>query len=310
MTAATPILPPTTNPHRRRRTAPLTLHPIVQTADGIDGEGGRDGSRNVCAVNVGAENVPSGATLKILPHARTADERGEPRVLVDGNVRCGAFDPTAVRQDAAVYVGNVSNPAGHDDSGVTKKLRRDRRRGWRAPRQRKAVDQFILSRTDWKERVAFRLAWITASFWFEIAALTPNNVTLEADGIIILYWPVAPKTAKVDSHRAPRFVRARGQDAFDIIKLRSTLQENEKLTNLTTAHVGRALVPWGATAHSIKRGALRHAAQIVVTHNLNPHVISQLAKHVDPFDLPQNTVRYLKKYTTMLTQVSSLVALM
>ncbi|ESS54876.1 hypothetical protein TCDM_13705 [Trypanosoma cruzi Dm28c] len=65
-----------------------------------------------------------------------------------------------------------------------------------------------------------------------------------------------------------------------------------------------------ATAHSIKRGALRHAAQIVETYNLNPHVISQLAKHVDPFDLPQNTVRYLGRYTTLLTQVSSLVALM
>ncbi|PWU94329.1 hypothetical protein C3747_280g3 [Trypanosoma cruzi] len=59
-----------------------------------------------------------------------------------------------------------------------------------------------------------------------------------------------------------------------------------------------------------KKGAPRHAAQIVETHNLNPHVISQLAKHVNPFDLPQNTVRYLKKYTTMPTQVSSLAALM
>ncbi|RNC52895.1 putative dynein heavy chain [Trypanosoma cruzi] len=122
MTAATPIPPPPTNPHRRRRTAPLTLHPIVQTADGIDEESKRGGSRNVCAVKVGAENVPSGASLKILPHARTADEREEPRGLVDENVRCGAFDPTAARQDAAVHVGNVSNPAGHGDSGVTKNV--------------------------------------------------------------------------------------------------------------------------------------------------------------------------------------------
>ncbi|RNC34469.1 putative trans-sialidase [Trypanosoma cruzi] len=172
------------------------------------------------------------------------------------------------------------------------------------------MDQFIRSRTDWKERVVFRLAWMTASRWSGIAASTPNNVTLEPDGALILDWPVAPKTARTDPHRASRFVKIRGQDAFDIIKLCRTLQENEKLTNLTTAQVERALAPWDATAHSIKRGALRHAAQIVETYNLDPHVISQLEKHVDPFDLPHDTVRYLGRYTTMLTQVLPLVALM
>ncbi|RNF08456.1 hypothetical protein TcG_10086 [Trypanosoma cruzi] len=136
----------------------------------------------------------------------------------------------------------------------------------------------------------FRLAWITASRWSEIVAFTPNNFTLEPDGALILDWSVAPKTARADPHRALRFVRIRGQGALNIIKLCRTLQENKKLTNLTTARVERALVPWNATAHSIKRGALRHAAQIVETHNLDPHVISQLAVHVDPFDLPQNTV--------------------
>ncbi|RNE95893.1 trans-sialidase [Trypanosoma cruzi] len=155
------------------------------------------------------------------------------------------------------------------------------------------MNQVIRSRTDWKERVVLRLAWITASRCSEIAVLTPNNLKLKPDGAIILDWSVAPKTAKADPHRASRFFRIRGQDAFDIIKLCRTLQENEKLTNLTTAQVERALAPWDATAHSIKRGALRHAAQIVETHNLDPHVISPLAVHVDPFDLPQNTVRYL-----------------
>ncbi|EKG00552.1 mitotic centromere-associated kinesin (MCAK), putative [Trypanosoma cruzi] len=178
------------------------------------------------------------------------------------------------------------------------------------PLRKEEMNQVIRSRTDWKERVVLRLARITASRWSEIAALTPNNFKLKADGNIISDWSVAPKTAKADPHRALRFVKIRGQDAFDIIKLCRTLQEKEKLTNLTTAQVERALAPWNATAHSIKRGALRHAAQIVGTYNLDPHVISQLAKHVDPFDLPQNTVRYLGRYTTMLTQVSSLVALM
>ncbi|EKG00201.1 hypothetical protein TCSYLVIO_008870 [Trypanosoma cruzi] len=158
------------------------------------------------------------------------------------------------------------------------------------PLTEEGMNQVIRSRTDWKERVVLRLAWITASRWSEIVAFTPNNSALEADGTLILDWSVAPKTARADPHRASRFVRIRGQDAFDIIKLCRTLQENKKRTNLTTAQVERALVPWNDTAHSIKRGALRHAAQIVETYNLDPHAISQLAKHVDPFDLPQNTV--------------------
>ncbi|RNC42795.1 SH3 domain protein [Trypanosoma cruzi] len=92
---------------------------------------------------------------------------------------------------------------------------------------------------------------------------------MEADGTLILDWSVARKTARSHPHRAPRFVRIRGQDALDTITLCRTLQENEKLTNLTAAHVERALVPWKATAHSTKRGALRRAAQIVGTHDLD-----------------------------------------
>ncbi|RNC36519.1 trans-sialidase [Trypanosoma cruzi] len=178
------------------------------------------------------------------------------------------------------------------------------------PLTEEEMNQYIRSRTDWKERGVLRLAWITASRWSGIAALTPNNFIMEADGTLILDWSVAPKTARADPHRASRFVKIRGQDAFDTIKLCGTLQENEKLTNITAAHVERALAPWNETAHSTKRGALRHAAEIVEAYNLDPQVISQLAVHVDPFDLPQNTVRYLWKYTTMLTQVSSLVTLM
>ncbi|KAF8282899.1 hypothetical protein TcBrA4_0076880 [Trypanosoma cruzi] len=88
----------------------------------------------------------------------------------DGN-RCGAIDPTAVRQDAAVYVGNESNPAGHDDYGVTKIAARSETKQAR-PLTKEEMNQVIRSRTDWKERVVLRLARITASRWSEIAALT------------------------------------------------------------------------------------------------------------------------------------------
>ncbi|KAF8278733.1 hypothetical protein TcBrA4_0105820 [Trypanosoma cruzi] len=264
-------------------------------------ESKRGRSRDVRAVNVGEETVSSWAIYDLLQHARTADERGGLCGLFDGN-RCGAIDPTAVRQDAAAHVGNGSNPAGHDDSGVTKNC------GAIGDKGRDASSNPQPDRLE--ESVLFRLAWITASRLFEIAVLTPNNFTMKPDGVLILDWSVAPKTTRADTHRALRFVRIRGQDAFDTIKLCRTLQENEKLTNITNAKVERALVPLEATAHSIKQGALRHAAPIVETYNLDPHVILQLAKHVNPFDPPQNTVRYLGRYTTVLTQVSSLVALM
>ncbi|KAF8289529.1 hypothetical protein TcBrA4_0136260 [Trypanosoma cruzi] len=252
----------------------------------------------------------AGQFTTFLPHTRTADERGELCGLFDGKMRRGTTDPTAVRQDAAAHVGNESNPAGHGDSGVTKIAARSETKQVRSSTTEE-MNQVIRSRTDWRQRVVLRIAWILASRLFEIASLTPQNFTMEADGALISDLSVAPKTARADPHRASRFVRIRGQeDAFDIIKLCRTLQGNEKRTNITNAQVERALAPWEATAHSIKRGALRHAAQIVQTYNLDPHVISQLAKHVDPFDLPQNTVRYLWRYTTVLTQVSSLVALM
>ncbi|KAF8307986.1 hypothetical protein TcBrA4_0002550 [Trypanosoma cruzi] len=96
----------------RRNTGSSALGQLYEESE-------RGGSRDVRAVNVGAENVPSWAIHNLLPHAQTADERGELCGLFDGN-RCGAIDPTAVRQDAGVYGGNESNPAGHGDSGDTK----------------------------------------------------------------------------------------------------------------------------------------------------------------------------------------------
>ncbi|ESS55371.1 hypothetical protein TCDM_13163 [Trypanosoma cruzi Dm28c] len=104
---------------RKRRSTVVRRSTDTSALGQLYEESKRGGSRDVGAVNVGAENVPGRAIQNLLPHARTANERGELCGLFDGN-RCGAIDPTAVRQDAAVYVGNELNPAGHDDSGVTK----------------------------------------------------------------------------------------------------------------------------------------------------------------------------------------------
>ncbi|ESS58982.1 hypothetical protein TCDM_12321 [Trypanosoma cruzi Dm28c] len=104
---------------RQRRSTVVRRNNDISALGQLYEESERGRSRDVGAVNVGAENVPSGVIFNFLPHARTDDERGELCGLFDGN-RCGAIDPTAAHQDAAVRVGNGSNPAGHDDSGVIK----------------------------------------------------------------------------------------------------------------------------------------------------------------------------------------------
>ncbi|KAF8294779.1 hypothetical protein TcBrA4_0071450 [Trypanosoma cruzi] len=130
---------------------------------------------------------------------------------------------------------------------------------------------------------------------FRDCGLNPNNFTLEPDGSIILDWSVASRTARAGRVRH-----------YNVMQDTST---QRKLTNLTTAHVERSLVSWNATAHSTKQGALRRAAPIVETCNLDPHVILQLACTLTVRPSPEHSL-ILGRYTTMLTQVSSLLALM
>ncbi|KAF8294281.1 hypothetical protein TcYC6_0101120 [Trypanosoma cruzi] len=178
------------------------------------------------------------------------------------------------------------------------------------PLTKEEMNQYIRSRADWKERVVLRLAWITTSRWSEIAALTPKKfyngggrdpnfglVRGAEDG----EGGSPPRLAVRQDTRAGRLRHHKAMQ--DTSRKRKTHESCDRQSRTSSG----SLECHGAFH---KKGAPRHAAQIVETHNLNPHVISQLAKHVDPFDLPQHTVQYLKKYTTMLTQVSSLVALM
>ncbi|KAF8308073.1 hypothetical protein TcBrA4_0002180 [Trypanosoma cruzi] len=157
----------------RRNTGSSALGQLYEESE-------RGGSRDVGAVNVGAENVPSGAIHDLLPHARTHDERGELCGLFGGN-RSGAIDPTAAHQDAAVHVGNGSNPAGHDDSGVTKNC------GVIGKKAGELIDngrdESSNPQPDRLEGTfCFSTSWMTASRWSGIAALTANSFTLEPDG--------------------------------------------------------------------------------------------------------------------------------
>ncbi|RNC32799.1 hypothetical protein TcCL_Unassigned04562 [Trypanosoma cruzi] len=148
LTTGAPSIPPLPTNPQRQRTAPSMLHPIFQIARRNRREGqwslsvndarmwydelptsplwasymrkANEVAREMCAPSTwGRRECPSRAIHDLLPHARTADKRGELCGLFDGN-RSRAIDPTAVRQDAAVHVGNGSNPAGHGGFEVTK----------------------------------------------------------------------------------------------------------------------------------------------------------------------------------------------
>ncbi|KAF8277285.1 hypothetical protein TcYC6_0016420 [Trypanosoma cruzi] len=67
---------------RKRRSIVVGRNTDIPALGQLYEERERGGSINVDAVNVGAENVSSGAIHNLMPHARTADERGELRCLL------------------------------------------------------------------------------------------------------------------------------------------------------------------------------------------------------------------------------------
>ncbi|RNF18747.1 hypothetical protein TcG_04880, partial [Trypanosoma cruzi] len=290
--------PPPTNPHRQRNAPPM-LHPIFQIARRNRREGqwslsvndarlwydeaptsplwasymrkANEAAREMRAPS--AWNVPGGAIHNLLPHARTHDERGELCGLFDGNSR-GAIDPTAVRQDAAVYVGNGSNPAGHGDSGVAKDC--GAIGGEAGAPLDKGRDGSSNPQPDRLEATCcFSTCVDNGELSFRDCGLNPRQFHAGAGrehnfGLV--------RGVKDDEGRPPPSFAVRQDTRAGRVRHYNVMQDTStqrKLTNLTTAHVERSLVSWNATAHSTKQGALRHAAPIVETCNLDPHVILQ-----------------------------------
>ncbi|KAF8304424.1 hypothetical protein TcBrA4_0046020 [Trypanosoma cruzi] len=252
---ASSIPPPPTNT-RRRRTAPPTLHQTSQIARRKRREGqwslsandarlwydetptsplwasymrvAKEAAREMRAPSAWKQRRPLAGNSQ--PFAARTNSRSTRRTArpFGGNTRCGAIVQSAARQVLRSVLQMDRTPLDMVILGLQKIAARLERKRAR-PLTREWVDGYPHSRTDWKQRVVFRPAWITASCRSEIAALTPNNFTLEPDGSIILDWSVASRTARADSRRALRFVRIRGQDAFDTTTLCRTLRRNESL---------------------------------------------------------------------------------
>eukprot|EP00796_Vickermania_ingenoplastis_P010531 gene10531-biopygen7511 len=151
---------------------------------------------------------------------------------------------------------------------------------------------------------------MTASRWAEVYNLHTENLLLQDDGSVILDWAAVPKTAKLNPDSAHRYLRFTGADASLLTRLKATRGPGARLTDMTTAAIARRLKPLGFSAHSIKRGSLQMAAAITESHHLPPKDVSALAKHVDPAQLSNTTVRYLGPKTVHLTTVHRLAALL
>ncbi|RNC49712.1 trans-sialidase [Trypanosoma cruzi] len=168
------------------------------------------------------------------------------------------------------------------------------------------MNQFVRSRTDWKQCVVLRPAWMTASCWSDIAVLTPKKFYTGAGRDHNFVSVCGAKDGEGGSPPRPavrpdtRAGRLRHYKVMRDTSRKRKAHESDDCPSGTSS----GFVECHGAFH--KTGC---AAEIVESHNLNPHVISRLAVHVDPFGLPQGTVRYLGNCNTVLTQVSSLVAL-
>ncbi|KAF8298604.1 hypothetical protein TcYC6_0067720 [Trypanosoma cruzi] len=172
------------------------------------------------------------------------------------------------------------------------------------------MNQVIRSRTDWRERVVLRLAWITASRLFEIAALTPKKFYTGAGRD--LNFGLVCGTKDGESGSPPRLAvredtRAGRLRHYKAMQDSSTQRKAHESYDCPGGTSSGSLGCHGAfkkTGCAAARCSNCGDAQFESTRDL------AVGGHVNPSDPPQSIVRYLGNYTTMLTQVSSLVALM
>ncbi|KAF8284150.1 hypothetical protein TcBrA4_0054640 [Trypanosoma cruzi] len=142
-TAAPSNPPPPTNPHRRR-TAPPTLHPILQIAR----RNRREGQWSLSANDARLWYDESPTSPLWAGYMRRADEVARemcaPSTWEHRMSLAGQFTTFCRTHEQPMILGSQKIAARSE-----KKLAR--------PLTKEAVDQLIRNRTDWKERVVFDL---------------------------------------------------------------------------------------------------------------------------------------------------------
>ncbi|KAJ9435999.1 hypothetical protein DIPPA_33287 [Diplonema papillatum] len=141
-------------------------------------------------------------------------------------------------------------------------------------------------------RLAVLVAWKTASRWAEAANLSSVQFLLVTQKEVIVDWFQTPKGRTQDPFKASRFAVIQGPLTAEIAVLYAKCAPFAPLSALTTSALdalwGQSTQMQGYTAHSIKRGAVKHLLP-------SPHLIDRLTKHEEeggPGTLSRTTLRY------------------
>lgn len=169
-----------------------------------------------------------------------------------------------------------------------------------------------------RDALMFRVAWLTASRWSDVEFLPPSAFLehmVDPTLVIVDFW-YHPKTFKSEADRPDRYVVIGGEDAAVICEFVQTLPTKEEpIAQSTTVQMGQVLKPYGYTAHSIKRGALEHAAkkifQQMAYKPAGPNSVSTLGRHGDnPEAMSRSMTHYLQAHTALLTGTLTTTSLM
>eukprot|EP00796_Vickermania_ingenoplastis_P011453 gene11453-biopygen8317 len=174
---------------------------------------------------------------------------------------------------------------------------------------------------DWQTRIVLRLAWMTASRWAEVAALTTDCFRPLDRKVFILDWGTLPKTSKEQPNRSFRFTMFSERFSIRLRKLLRCRGPGQPLTALSGAQLRQMMCQLGHrpddrgimrayTAHSIKRGALQAAAVVCNELDLDPRHVVLLGKHADMMAIPPTTIRYLQEYSVYLTHTDRMTELL
>eukprot|EP00796_Vickermania_ingenoplastis_P000160 gene160-biopygen149 len=173
----------------------------------------------------------------------------------------------------------------------------------------------------WQDQIVFRLAWMTASRWSEIYALTTDCFLDIDSNTLILDWATIPKTSKDKPYQEYRFARFLGHHQAMLRQLLRDRGPGSRLTTITGSQLRQLMIQLGKrvdprgglrhyTAHSIKRGALQSAAVLREEKDLDPEKVVLLAKHSFPTQISSTTLRYLQEYAVHLTGGDTMMALL
>eukprot|EP00796_Vickermania_ingenoplastis_P002605 gene2605-biopygen2096 len=104
---------------------------------------------------------------------------------------------------------------------------------------------------DWQTRIVLRLAWMTASRWAEVSALTTKCFTSLDGKVLILDWGTLPKTSKEKPYRSFQFVMFSERFSNRLRQLMRSRGEGSLLTNMTGTHLRSLMARLGPRINSL-----------------------------------------------------------